>query len=161
MSNDSDTIDFVVLTISKKTKKIDGVAYDYEDIVSYDSDTGECIIMFCGQNQGRDDQILINAIDGNKLFKIYYRKDNNEFNFYGSTNNATIIRQRSVGIGINAQQNEKLLIKLKIDSQNIKDEIIYTNFTGTGKYKKAVFIHSGLNIDLNVQKGIHCNFYYN
>mgnify|MGYP003389452038 CR=1 FL=1 len=82
----------------------------------------------------------------------------------GYTNKVNIKQNRILPINVDTNVNERLQIHLIIN--NIIDNIVpKNNFTGSGKFKKDVLVHSGL-IDINNNSIIQHNrntnlgFYY-
>jgi hypothetical protein len=115
-------------------------------------------VFYSGQNQGRLDYQIIDAVNNSSTFRVYYRKkDNSPFIFLGSTNYSSIIKERTIAKGINSQPNERLQIRLVIPIANISNTEINNDFKGVGKYKKAVLQHSGFDIIGNIQIGFYKN----
>jgi hypothetical protein len=129
----------------------------YSDKILINILTGNYEIYYSGQIQGQHDYKLINAIENNDIFKIYYRLEiNKPFLYLGETNITKIIKNRSIPLNINANYNDKLLIHLIIKNDNILNiNIPDNNFIGSGKYKKDIFIHANIPINSNV----NCGFY--
>lgn len=76
----------------------------------------------------------------------------------GFTNISEIYKVRSVNTNINSLPNQRLQIKLIIESQNVSNQLIHSNnnFFGSGKYKKDVLIHSNFNTNFNINLGFFC-----
>jgi len=132
--------------------------YDYsgEDRILKNIISGDYEVLYSGQNQGRMDYQLIDAVNSDSVFRIYYRKKNNSpFTFIGETHYSTIIKERVVGKGINALPTQRLQIRFVIHAINIKNILIDTEFEGVGCYKKAVLQHSHFPTDLNVNLGFY------
>jgi hypothetical protein len=137
-----------------------GDIYDYsgEDRILRNILTNEHEVFYSGQNQGKMDYKLIESVESQSLFKIYYRNSSNKpFLYLGSTNISSIIRERVIGIGIDSVPLERLQIRLVLPFENIRNEEINTEFEGVGKYKKAVLQHShfeitGQNLNLGFYK---------
>ena len=62
----------IIITITHKTS---ADFYKYNDKINIDLFTDDYIVGYSGQNQGRFDDILIDAIKNKEKFKIYYRKN--------------------------------------------------------------------------------------
>jgi hypothetical protein len=151
-------ISSVIITITAKVDEVNNMPYNYSgDRILCNIFTGDHEIYYSGQNQGLMDYKLLNAIHDNVLFRVYYRNNTREFIFLGFTNNVSVVRERTVQFGINSSPNQRLFIKLIIPHQNIRNERVYTDFVGTGKYKKAVLRHSGFNTNTNVFMGFYSN----
>lgn len=132
--------------------------YDYsgEDRILKNIISGGYEVFYSGQNQGRLDYQLLDAVNSSSTFRVYYRrKRNSPFMFLGSTNYSSIVNERTIAKGINTQQNERLQIRLVIPVTNISDTRVYTDFKGIGCYKKAILQHSGFDIDVNTNLGFY------
>ena len=128
----------------------------YEDRILKNILSDEYEVFYSGQNQGRQDYQLINAVNVSSIFRVYYRKKrNSEFMFLGSTTNSEILNERSVGTGINSSPNERLQLRLVVPSMNVENVQIDTKFEGRGCYKKSVLEHSNFPNDLNTQIGFY------
>jgi len=150
----------IIITITAKIGTIDNNFYNYsnEDRILKNIINGNYEVFYSGQNQGILDYKLINAVNTSETFRIYYReKSNLPFIFLGTTNCSSIIKERTVEIGINSQPNERLQIKLLISLNNINNTVIDTDFDGVGKYKKAILHHSGFDTNVNINLGFYTN----
>jgi hypothetical protein len=113
-------------------------------------------VLYSGQNQGKMDYHLVDAVNSSSTFRVYYRKKNkSEFIFLGSTSYSSIIKERTVGKGINALPNERLQIRLVIHALNVENIQIHNEFEGVGCYKKSVLLHSDFPTNLNVILGFY------
>ena len=134
--------------------------YDYsgEDRILKNIISGGYEVFYSGQNQGRLDYQLVDAVNSSSSFRVYYRKKNNSsFMFLGSTNYSSIVKERTIAKRINSLPNERLQIRLVIPHSNISETKIDTKFEGVGKYKKAILQHSGFDIDVNINLGFYTN----
>jgi hypothetical protein len=137
---------------------IDNNFYDYsgEDKILKNIISGDYEVFYSGQNQGRLDYQLIDAVNSSSTFRVYYRrKSNSSFMFLGSTNCSSIVKERTIVTGINSLPNERLQIRLVIPFSNITETQINSEFEGVGKYKKAILRHSGFDIDVNINLGFY------
>jgi hypothetical protein len=159
----------IVITITNEPITVDGSGniYDYSgyDRILRNILKNEYETFYSGQNQGKLDQQLIDSINNQETFKIYYRpKTSISYTYLGETNIVDIIQYRQVPIGIDASQDEKLQLHMVV--RNIYNTIVPTNnFEGSGKFKKDVLVHSGLrntNGDIIIQhnKNTNIGFYY-
>ena len=131
---------------------------NYNDTIYHDRN-GNLIVKYYGQKYGILDQILLDNIQNRNKFMIYKRENNREFKFIGETRNATVIYNRSIDVGIKANQNELLVIRLTINREDIKNEIIQPNLTNKYKYKYPALVHCGYinnnRTRYNIQLGIY------
>jgi len=159
----------IVITITNESTILDGSGniYDYSgyDRILRNILNNEYEIFYSGQNQGKLDQQLIDSISNQETFKIYYRpKTSISYTYLGETNIVDVIHKRKVRIGIDASPDQKLQLHMVVS--NIHNTIVPTNnFTGSGKFKKDVLVHSGLrntNGDIIIQhnKNTNIGFYY-
>ena len=122
--------------------------YDYNDKVTKHNYKNEYVVLYSGQNQGRLDNQLTDAIRKHELFKVYHRKKNGPFMYLGFTRNSSIIKERSCPKKVNTNPEERLQIKLIINNiENIPVPINNISNSGkykSGKYKIDVLIHAGL-----------------
>ena len=140
----------IIITITHKTQKDD--FYKYNDNINIDAFTDDYIIGFSGQNQGRCDKLLIDAIKNKEKFKIYYRKNKSSHFFYlGKTILSNIFRDRTKPINEHSEPNERLMIELIVKKNNVKKIDI-------GKNKESVFKHSGLS-KMNPKPNPNVGFY--
>lgn len=116
-------------------------------------------LYYCGQNQGIFDYQIVESINNQEEFRIYFREmPNNPFRYLGSTHLSRVIQHRQipVGRGYNAENYDKLQIHLLIQSDNIVNTIVpENNFNGSGKYKKDVFVHSNIDVNRNTNIGFY------
>jgi hypothetical protein len=150
-------ITIITITV-EQIRIIENNFYDYsgEDRILKNIISGDYEIFYSGQNQGILDHKLIDSVNETSLFMVYYRtKSNSPFIFLGSTNYSSIIKERTIGKGINSLPNERLQIRLVIPIINIKDIKINSQFNGIGKYKKAVLQHSNFNTNVNLHLGFY------
>ena len=155
----------VIITMTNDEVHQRGYSYLYNDRILYNIFTKEFEVFYSGQNQGRKDHLLLNAIANNDTFKIYYRqKKNMSFVYLGETEMVEVTQNRKAPIGINCRDEEKLHLHMTV--RNIEDEVVpHMNFTGSGKYKKDIFVHSGLLTEQGAMLISHTNntnlgFYY-
>jgi len=130
--------------------------YSGEDRILQNIISGDYEVLYSGQNQGRQDEQLLDAVMHNHTFRVYYRrKVASPFIFLGSTNYSSIVRERTISKRVNSLPNERLQIRLVIPRTNIIETEIGTTWTGSGKYKKAILEHSGFNTNLSAQIGFY------
>lgn len=87
--------------------------YSNQDRILKNIITGNYEVFYSGQNQGRLDYQLIDAVNSLSTFRVYYRsKNNSPFIFLGNTNYSSIVNERVIAKGINTLPNERLQIKL-------------------------------------------------
>ena len=147
-----------IITITAKPITVLGDGYDYTegDRILQNIISGEYEIIYSGQNQGMEDYKLINSVEEQSPFRIYYRTYiNTPFIYLGSTTISSIIHRRLVSTGINSIPNQRLQIKLIILPNNIINQEIETLFIGSGKFKKAILQHSNFNINQNTNIGFY------
>ena len=136
----------VIITVTSEPTTVDNSdrIYDYRDKILKNVCKNIYEVYYSGQNLGRDDRNLIKAITNNEMFKVYYRpKKKMPFTYLGDTNNIDIIQYRTLPVNINTNDDQRLKIHLIIN--NITNSSVPTNnFTGSGKFKKDIFVHAGL-----------------
>jgi hypothetical protein len=161
----------VIITITNEPTTVDsnGLSYIYNyseyDRILKNVCKNEYEVFYSGQNQGIFDYQLTNAIENNDIFKVYYRpKKSMSYTYLGYTNNINIIQYRILPLNVNTNTNQRLQIHLIIN--NITNSLVpINNFTGSGKFKKDILVHSGLR-DINDNSIIQHNrntnlgFYY-
>lgn len=153
----------VIITITNKPTTIDGSGkvYNYSeyDRILKNVCKTEYEVFYSGQNQGRMDDELINAIQNDELFKVYYRpKTSIPYTYLGFTYNSNIIQYRTLPKNVDTNTEQRLQIHLlinNIENISVPDN---NNFRGSGRYKKDVFIHAGL--DINHKPNTNIGFYY-
>ncbi len=122
-------------------------------------------IFYSGQNQEGIDEDFIKSINNKETFEIYYRptKTNTSYIYLGNTNMVSVVQFRRP-IGMNNFQNEKLQLRMVV--RNIHNTLVPTNnFTGKEKFKKDIFVHSGLintngEVIIEHNKNTNIGFYY-
>ena len=144
--------------------------YDYNDKVTKNIYKNEYVVLYSGQNRGRLDNQLTDAIRKDELIKVYHReKKNRPFMYLGFTRNSSIIQERSRPKDVDTNPEERLQIKLIINNiENIPVPINNISNSGkykSGKYKIDVLIHAGLrnaNNDMIIphSKNNYIGFYY-
>jgi hypothetical protein len=150
----------IITITAEEIGTIDSNFYDYsgEDRILKNILSGEYEVFYSGQNQGRMDYQLVDAVNSSSTFRVYYRKKSNtQFMFLGSTNYSSIVKERVVDKGINALPNERLQIRLVIPVINIEDIPVHNQFEGIWCYKKSVLQHSNFPTDLNINLGFYKN----
>ena len=136
----------VIITITLEPVTVAGGegVYYYDDRILRNISNNEYEVFYSGQNQGRLDYQLTRAIGNNDEYKIYYRKKKNKpYIYLGSTHSVTIVRDRTIAVGENSIQSQKLLLHLNnitIHNNNVPEN----TFTGPGRYKKDILVHAGL-----------------
>jgi hypothetical protein len=148
----------IITITAEEIGTIDNNFYDYsgEDRILKNIISGDYEVFYSGQNQGRLDYQLEDAVKSSSTFRVYYRrKSNSSFMFLGSTNYSSIVKERTIVKGINSLPNERLQIRLVIPLANVRETKIDTEFEGVGKFKKAILQHSGFDIDVNINLGFY------
>ena len=159
----------VIITITCEPTWIDSSdkIYDYSeyDRILKNVCKDEYEVFYSGQNKGRIDYQLINAIQNDELFKVYYRpKKSMPYIYLGVTDSSNIIQYRTLPINVDTNIEQRLQIHLIIN--NIKNISVPTHsFSGSGKYKKDILIHAGLrdvndNSIIEHNKNTNIGFYY-
>jgi len=154
----------IITITAEEIGTLDSNFYDYsgEDRILKNIISGDYEVFYSGQNQGRLDYQLLNAVNSSSNFRVYYRKkSNSHFTFLGSTNCSSIVKERTIVKGINSLPNERLQIRLVIPVANVRETQIYTDFEGVGKFKKAILQHSGFDIDVNINLGFYTKMLIN
>ena len=139
--------------------------YDKYNRITKNIFKNEYEVFYSGQNRGKSDYELTNAIENNQFFKVYYRpKKDMPFTYLGFTRNSSIVQKRTLPENVDTNPEQRLQIHLIINNiENISVPII--NIFGSGRYKKDVLIHAGLrdvNNDKIIQhsKNNNIGFYY-
>ena len=159
----------VIITITNEpiTVNSSDTVYNYSeyDRILKNVCSTEYEVFYSGQNKGRLDYQLINAIQNHELFKVYYRsKKNMPYIYLGVTDSSNIIQYRTLPINIDTNTEQRLQIHLIINNIENRPVPIH-NISGSGKYKKDVLIHAGLR-DINDNsitphnKNTNIGFYY-
>ena len=104
----------VIITITNEPTTIDSSdkVYNYSeyDRILKNVCKTEYEVFYSGQNKGRIDYQLINAVDNGELFKVYYRpKKSIPYTYLGFTYSSNIIQYRIIPI------NNELVIVLVLD----------------------------------------------
>lgn len=156
-----------VVCITNGPVKVDSSDYNYHeyDRILKNIDKDQYEVFYSGQNKGKLDYQLINAIQKKELFKVYYRcKKGISYTYMGETYSSNIIQYRKLPIDVDTNTDQRLQIHLIINNiENISVPI--KNISGLGRYKKDVLIHTGLR-DINDNSIIKHNgnisigFYY-
>jgi len=147
-----------IIIITLTIDKINNI-YSETDKILYNISNGNYVIFYSGQNLGIYDKKLIDAVHNKYIFRVYYRlKINSPFIFLGFTDISEIYKIRSIDTNINSLPNQRLQIKLVIESKNVSNQLIHSNnnFIGSGKYKKDILIHSNFNTNFNINLGFFC-----
>ena len=148
----------IICITAEEIGTIDGNFYDYsgEDRILQNIFSGDFEVFYSGQNQGRKDYQLIDAVNSLSTFRVYYRRKKDvPFTFLGSTIYSSIVKERIVGKGVNALPTERLQIRLVIPFVNIEYIQIHAHFEGVGRYKKSVLQHSNFPTNKNVNDGFY------
>ena len=148
----------LILITAEEIGTIDGNLYDYsgQDRILKNIFSGEHEVFYSGQNQGKKDSELIDAVNSLSNFKIFYRrKKNMPFIFLANTNYSSIVKERIVGKGVNALPTERLQIRLVIPFINVENTQIPTQFEGSGCYKKSVLQYCNFPIDRCIYDGFY------
>jgi len=148
----------IITITSEEIGNIDNNFNDYsgEDRILKNIISGDHEVFYSGQNQGRLDYQLVDAVNSSSTFRVYYRrKRNSSFMFLGSTKYSSIVKERTIDTEINSLPTERLQIRLVIPLANVRETQIDTEFEGVGKYKKSILQHSGFDIDVNINLGFY------
>lgn len=159
----------VIITITNEPTTVDSsdTVYNYSeyDRILKNVCSTEYEVFYSGQNKGRLDYQLINAIQNHELFKVYYRsKKSMPYIYLGVTDSSNIIQYRTLPINVDTNTEQRLQIHLIINNIENRHVPIH-NISGSGKYKKDVLIHAGLR-DINDNsviphnKNTNIGFYY-
>ena len=109
-------------------------SYPYGDVVGYRPD-GSCVILFEGQDTGRNDKHLLEAIANHHPFKVYSRKKNTgSFKYVGLSTEVSVHTPRADG--------QHLVIRLVI--RNVVNEDVPQQVDGYCKYKVDALVHAGV-----------------
>ena len=148
-----------IITITAEISTIHSdIFYDYsgEDRILKNIISGDYEVLYSGQNQGRIDHKLEQAVNFASQFRVYYRiKKSSSFIFLGSTNYSSIVKERIAVKGLNSLPHERLQIRIVIPAVNIEQITINTTFEGYGCHKKSVLQHSNFPINLNTNLGFY------
>jgi len=148
----------IITITAEEIGTIDGNFYDYsgEDRILKNILNDDYEVFYSGQNQGRMDYQLIDAVNSSSIFRVYYRRKKTEsFVFLGSTSYSSIVKERIGRKGANTLPNERLQIRLVIPSINIENVKIPNVFRGSGCYKKSVLQHSNFPTNANTTLGFY------
>jgi len=159
----------VIITITNKPTTVDGsnkiYTYDEYDRILKNVCNNEYEVFYSGQNKGLLDYQLINAIENQELFKIYYRpKKSMQYTYLGFTYTSNIIQYRTLPINTETNTSQRLQIHLIV--RNIENiSVPINNIRGSGRYKKDVLVHAGLrdiydNSIIEHIKNTNIGFYY-
>ena len=157
----------IILTITNEIITVDGKIYNYAkyDRILKNIHKNEYEVFYSGQNKGKIDHQLIEAIRNNDIFKIYYRKNKKKpYKFLGETNIVDIIQYRQVPVNSDTQVHERLQIHMVVSNISNVD-IPVNNFIGSGKFKKDILVHAGLrdtenNSLIQHNRNTNIGFYY-
>jgi len=113
-------------------------------------------IYYSGQDTGKNDDFLIQAVENRWTITIFHRKKQNEsFIYLGKADSQKIIKNRNSVKGEKSHPRERLQLHFIINhALNIKIPRL-PHIQGSGKYKKDVFAY--LNLPLNI---CHMNGFY-
>jgi hypothetical protein len=148
----------LIFITAEEIGTIDGNLYDYsgQDRILKNIFTGEHEVLYSGQNQGKKDSELIDAVNSLSNFKVFYRrKKTDPFTFLGDTNYSSIVKERIVGTRVNALPTERLQIRLVIPLVNFQNTQIPNQFEGSGCYKKSVLQHCNFPIHRCIYDGFY------
>ena len=140
----------IIITITNDIIKLNNSikVYNYYERILNNIYKNEYDVFYSGQNKGRLDYQLTDSIKNDEIFKIYYRPYKNmSYKYLGYTTEVKIEKIRKLPLNVDTTIDQRLQIHLIIN--NIDNKVVPINdFTGPGKFKKDVFVHSGL-IDTN------------
>ena len=146
----------VIITITADPDENPFNTYTGEDRILKNIFNGDYEVFYSGQNQGRLDDLLTDSVNTVETFRIYYRKKiNTPFTFLAATNVSSIIQERTVPKGNNSLPEQRLQIRLVISVSSVMNTLINSDFTGSGKYKKAILQHSNFNMSANTNLGFY------
>ena len=148
----------IIFITAEKIGTIDRNLYDYsgQDRITKNIFSGEHEVFYSGQNQGKKDYQLIDAVNEISNFKVFYReKKNLPFTFLANTNYSSIVKERIVGTRVNALPTERLQIRLVIPFVNVENTQIPTHFEGVGCYKKSVLQYCNFPTNVNINLGFY------
>lgn len=140
----------IITITADEIRSIGAITYDYSgnDRILKNILTGEYEVFYSGQNQGRMDYQLTDAVNTFSTFRIYYRrKSSAPFTFLGTTTRSSIVKERITPTGTNSNPDERLQIRLVVPPDNIYGIEIASPFEGAGKYKKAILHHSDFPVE--------------
>lgn len=110
--------------------------------------TDDYEIMYSGQNKGLKDHVLIRSVRENTVFKIYYRKKKNiPFTYLGETIRAEIIQERKVPVKQQTEQEERLLLRLIVPQDNVKNTTVSQIHEGLYRYKKDLLADADFELE--------------
>ena len=108
--------------------------YPYDDLEGYLPD-GSCVILYKGQDTGRNDKHLLEAIANHHRFKVYSRKKNTDsFKYVGLSTEVSVHTRRADG--------QHLVIRLVI--RNVVNEDVPRHVDGYCKYRVDALVHAGV-----------------
>jgi len=129
---------------------------DYKDRVLCNIHSGDCEVFYSGQNQGRMDNQLTEAVANHDTFRVYHRRNNKvDYIFLGETNLSDIVHYRKTAIGENTSEEERLQIHLYFPFNKIINRQLATTYNGAGKFKREIFRQEGLSMTNNVNIGFY------
>lgn len=144
----------IVIFITGEIVNFDSNDYNYGDRIlkNISSDVHE--IFYSGQNQGKNDEKLLKALENNCKINIFYRlKKTTGFTFLGNTNNFDIVQYRKVNVGDNSLYDERLQLHFVVN--NIVNKKIPSYYSGLYCYKKDVLKYLNYNEKVNYALGYY------
>ena len=117
----------------------------YSDTILHDIVKGTYEVFLSGQDCGREDKLITEAIQNKEMVKIYYRVSKTEdFIYLGSTTEGSVIKERTKGVGEKTRNDERLYVKFKIYKPCVVNRKLKSEFEGYCKYKKEVMKENGI-----------------
>jgi len=131
----------ILIAITAEPTSTTEQVYDYDDRVTENPDTGDYEVVYTGQKQGRRDRVLTDAVNHEKEFRVYYRsRKTDPFTYIGHTHEVTVDQARAVPIGVNAENDQLLRLRMRIPSADVSNTVLpaATDADSYAKYKKAI-----------------------
>lgn len=116
-------------------------------------------VRYTGQSHGRQDHRLLHAIEDNDLVKVYIKKGINvPFIYLGSGTMSSVVRHRTVPIGQSSIIEDRLEIEVIVD-KSLHRRSVSTTFEGTGRFKRSVLEHAGVDRQRIESYDVQVGFY--
>lgn len=145
----------IIICCTLDQLSFDANTYSYGDRILKNIQDNVHEVFYSGQNKGRKDDKLLQALKNNSIVKIFYRfKKSSCFTFLGETNNYDIIQYRKVNIGEKSEFDDRL--QLHFILEHIYDtDVPITIEGGLYRYKKDVLHYLGYNGTVNYGEGFY------
>ena len=145
----------IVICCTLDQVSFDFNSYSYGDRILKNIQDNVHEVFYSGQNQGKKDDKLLQALKNNSIVKIFYRfKKTSCFTYLGETNKYDIIQFRKVTVGKNSDFNERLQIHFVLD-QIEKTDVPIIIGGGLYRYKKDVLRYLGYDGKVNYGEGFY------